>query len=184
MLNWHENSTRNSFHQILQIILKAFQKTFPQKWSLKNNQQKRKIRRPRKANEEKRSEVKQKKKVETCVTAGCVTFKPKNFEFWLLHILKFWKLIFCIWNRRLTSKCFLVSFCSWQPGSFKNMFFGKISRGKLVNTFISNYGHMFYLLLKLTAVNHTGFIQIFWSNIHNFFQTFYIFTFQKSSWKM
>ena len=54
------------------------------------------------------------------------------------------------------------------------MFFGKLSRGKLVNTFISNYGHMFYLLLKLTAVNHTGFIQIFWSNIHNFFQTFFL----------
>lgn len=140
----------------------------------KNDQQKRKIRGPREANEEKRSEVKQKKKVETCVTARCVTFKPKNFEFWLLHILKFWKLIFCIWNRRLTRKCFLVSFCSWEPGSFKNMFFGKISRGKLVNTFISNYGHMFYLLLKLTAVNHTGFIQIIWSNIHNFFQTFFL----------
>ena len=140
-------------------ILKAFQKTFPQKWK----QTKR-----RGARQSKRKKLRR-------VTARCVTFKPKNFEFWLLHILKFWKLIFCIWNRRLTSKCFLVSFCSWQPGTFKNMFFGKISRGKLVNTFISNnYGHRFYLLLKLTAVNHTGFIQIFWSNIHNFFQTFFL----------
>lgn len=58
-------------HSIKSYNPKSLPKNLSSEMKPKKLQQKRKIRGPRKANEEKRSEVKQKKKVETCDCTLC-----------------------------------------------------------------------------------------------------------------
>ena len=75
-------------------ILKAFLKTFPTKMKPTKMPSKRKKNDARKP--KKRGGEKEKSKSQDCY----VTFKPKNWKFCFLHMLKLRTLIFCIWIRR------------------------------------------------------------------------------------
>lgn len=105
-------------------ILKAFQKTFRQKWSLKNNKQKRKIRGSRKANKEKRTEAKQKKKVETWLHAVSL-LNPKTLNFDFCTSLNFGSWYFASETEDWPANAFWLVFALDSQAALKTCFLAK-----------------------------------------------------------